>query len=373
MRRVWLAIYNFTYRWLACPLIFRQSPQNAHETAMRLLGWLDDHFWTQPILRLVHRMSFRPQPVEVGGVSLPHPLILAAGFVKGHGFDNEDVAFNSFDNIIPGWRAMPDLVGAVEFGSFTRWPRMGNPGTVIWRDVPTNSTQNYIGLKNPGSTAAAYFLGARKRHLPSVFGINIAVSPGVSDADQERTEVLETISSFLAARINPSWFTLNISCPNTEDDPGSHQTESRTHALCSAVVGLLGESIPLWVKISPNLSDEQYRTLMRVFAETGVRAVIATNTLPAPQPDNPALQAGVGGGRLHPSALRVAALLMVEKTQYNYPVDVIGCGGLQDGETFLAYADLGIRAAQYWSALIYRGPLAGAVIAAEAAKRLEYV
>lgn len=368
MRRIWLAFYNFIYRWLLRPLMFRQSPQAAHESAMRLLAWLDNHFWTQPFIRLFHRLSFRPWTVEVGGVSLPHPMILAAGFVKGHGFDSEGAAFNSFDNIIPGWRAMPDLVGAVEFGSFTRWPRLGNPGTVIWRDVNTHSTQNYIGLKNPGSNAAAHFLGARKRYLPPIFGINIAVTPGLTDPEQERAEVLEALSSFLAARINPSWFTLNISCPNTEDDPGSHQTESRTRALCSAVVGLLGESIPLWVKISPNLSDEQYRTLMRVFAETGVRAVIATNTLPTPQPDNPALQAGVGGGRLHPSALRVAALLMNEKKQHNYPVDVIGCGGVQDGETFSAYTRLGIRAVQYWSALIYRGPLAGAVIAAEGDK-----
>lgn len=368
MRRIWLVAYNLIYRWLARPVIFRQSPQVAHESAMWLLGWLDSHFWTQHFIRLLNRISFRSVPVEVGGVSLPSPLILAAGFVKGHGFDSEDAAFNSFDNIIPGWHTMPNLVGVVEFGSFTRWPRMGNPGTVMWRDVTTNSTQNYVGLKNPGSTAAAYFLGARKRHLPPIFGINIAVSPGVTDIEQERTEVLEAINSFLAARINPSWFTLNISCPNTEDDPGSHQTASRTRMLCSAVVGLLGDSIPLWVKISPNLSDEQYRTLMRVFAETGVRAVIATNTLPAPQLDNPTLQAGVGGGRLHPSALRVAALLMNEKMQHNYAVDVIGCGGIQDGKTFSAYARLGIRAVQYWSALIYRGPLAGAVIAAEGDK-----
>lgn len=371
--RAFLALYNFAYQRVARPLIFRQSPQSAHEQMMHLLAWLDDHMWTQSVLRGLRRLSFTAQPVEVGGVQLPHPFILAAGFVKGHGFASEDEALYCYENIIPGWQSMPNLVGAVEFGSFTRWPRLGNPGTVIWRDAPTHSTQNFVGLKNPGAVAAAHFLGARKRYLPPVFGINIAVSPGITDLEQEHNEVVEAFSSFLAAKLGQSWFTLNVSCPNTEDDPGSHQTEARTRTLCSAVTALLGDSMPLWVKISPTLSDEQYRTLMRVFAETGVKAVIATNTLPAPQPENPALQAGLGGGRLYPQALRVATLLSEEKQHHGYAVDVIGCGGVQDGVTFSAYQQLGVKAVQYWSSLIYRGPLAGAVIAAEANKGGQHV
>jgi len=128
-----------------------------------------------------------------------------------------------------------------------------------------------------------------------------------------------------------------------------------------------GRIPPLWVKVGPDLSDEQYRALLRVFAETGVAAVVATNTLPLPAPDDPAVMAGVGGGRLHARAVEVAALLMAaERAACGYPVDVIGCGGVQDGDTYRAFARLGAPVVQYWTALVYRGPLAAALIAHEA-------
>jgi dihydroorotate dehydrogenase len=73
---------------------------------------------------------------------------------------------------------------------------MGNPGTTIWRDEATRSTQNRVGLKNPGARAAAEFLGLHKAHLPPVFGINIAVSPGVSNPEQECREMLEAVGVF---------------------------------------------------------------------------------------------------------------------------------------------------------------------------------
>ena len=57
-----------------------------------------------------------------------------------------------------------------------------------------------------------------------------------------------------------------------------------------------------------------------------------------------------------------------EDKREGYPLDVIACGGAQDGETYAAFASMGVRAAQYWSALIYRGPLAAALIECEARK-----
>jgi dihydroorotate dehydrogenase len=118
----------------------------------------------------------------------------------------------------------------------------------------------------------------------------------------------------------------------------------------------------LWVKVSPELSPEQYAILMRVFHEAGVRAVVATNTLPRPMPDDAQIMAGVGGGGLQVKALEAARLLMKEKTQHGYNVDVIGCGGVMDGATYLDYYRCGVRVVQYWSALVYRGPLAAAKI-----------
>ena len=83
--------------------------------------------------------------------------------------------------------------------------------------------------------AAAEFLQQRVIDLPQQFGLNIAVSPGV-DNEQGIRDVTESISAFLKRGIIPNWFTLNVSCPNTEDDPTGNQTESYTRDLCVATL-----------------------------------------------------------------------------------------------------------------------------------------
>ena len=353
-------------------LIFKASAQEAHESVIGLLRFLERFSLMSALAGGLHRLAFTASPTEVGGARLPHPLILAAGFVKGDGFKSEAEALSALSgarrNIIPGWRIMPALVGAVEFGSFTRYPRMGNEGATIWRHIESRSTQNRIGLKNPGAMAAALFLGKRKDKLPKAFGINIALSPGVDDIYQQQTELIESLEFFIAAGVRPTWFTLNLSCPNTEDDPLGRQLEAETRQLCRAFIHHLQThqlDIPLWVKISPNLAGEQYRALIRILDEAGARAIIATNTLPQPSPDNASLTAGAGGGKLFDAALAAIAELGREKRRMNYGIDLIGCGGIIDGLTYRDYRRLGVKAAQYWSAMVYRGPLAAAIIESE--------
>jgi dihydroorotate dehydrogenase len=353
------------------PLLFRQNAQTAHENALKLLTRTDASDTAVMLARVGRNLSQPTHRISIGGCILKSPFILAAGFVKGHGYNSEDEAVNAVHrgfNIMPGWKTIPRLVGLVEFGSFTRYPRTGNPGTIIWRDANTRSTQNRVGLKNPGAVAAAEFLQHHMLDLPHQFGINIAVSPGIDDTSTSQTHITESIAAFLQRGVIPNWFTLNISCPNTEDDPSGNQTESSTRHLCEAALQQIhecGYSVPLWVKISPNLAPQQYAILMRVFAETGVKAVIATNTHGEPAPSDANLSAGVGGGRLHTHALQTVDYLQTEKRQHDYPVDTIGCGGILDGDTYLNYRARGVHVVQYWSALVYRGPLAAAIIESE--------
>ena len=321
----------------------------------------------------LHDLSFKKTNMTVGGARLPQRLILAAGLVKGDGFADEETAIKAAEsggNIMPGWRIVPALAGAVEFGSFTRHPRLGNAGTVVWRNEGSKSTQNRVGLRNPGARAAAIFLSKRRHKLPVEFGINIAVSPGVDDIERQTRDIVEALSYFLDARVHPSWFTLNLSCPNTEDDPQGHQLEAETRQLCGAFVERLRArdlGIPLWVKVGPGLATEQYRSLMRIFHEVGVKAVVATNTQAQPTPDDKEVQAGIGGGDLFPAALKAVRQLLAEKNRGNCAVDVIACGGILDGASLREYERLGVKAAQYWSALIYRGPFAAAIIENELA------
>ncbi len=368
MRSPFLASYGAFYERAAQRMLFRHSAQQAHEDLLRWLAWLDNHGWTHGLLRSVHARAFAKKPVGVGGVRLPYPLMLAAGLVKGQGFDSEADALRAGpSDLMPGWRSLPLLVGPVEFGSFTCWPRLGNPGEVIWRDMETQSTQNRIGLKNPGALAAAQFLAARKDSLPPIFGINIAPTPGIASLDHLAAEAEEAFVAFIRAGVVPSWFTLNLSCPNTEDDPSLRQTEETAIKVVGGAANALQSSgVPLWVKLGPGLSDDQYARLLALFADFGVRAVVATNTMPRPTPPDPNVVAGVGGGALHEPALAAVRSLSAEKVRRGYTVDIIGCGGALDGASYRDFIDAGASAVQYWSALVYRGPLAAALILKEA-------
>ncbi len=363
-RAAWLTAYDVIYRALVRPWIFRNyNAQAGHELALYILKNLDGDSDDQRDLRQWREIILPDQPCHVGGVDLPIPLMLAAGFVKGLGFAREEEALAAVtlgENIIPGWQSMPHLVGPVEFGSFTRYPRLGNEGPVLWRDKRTRSTQNRVGLRNPGARAAAAFLADKP--LPTCWGINLAVSPGVTDPEQESEELLEALGFFIRAGVHPSWYTLNLSCPNTEDDPQGHQTNAKARRLCTQLAAALAApDIPLWVKVGPGLADQQYDKLMRALAESGARAVIATNTQARLAPDGQHM-AGVGGGRLHSYAVEAASYLALLRDVHRYPVDVIGCGGILDRATYHDFQRAGVQAGQYWSALIYSGPLAPALI-----------
>ena len=349
----------------------RKSPERAHALALRHLRFLDKH--PRLLAALASRLPKESWPVEAGGVQLGSPLILAAGLVKGDGFASEAEAMTAVGrgrNIIPGWRSVPALVGAVEMGSFTPAPRLGNTGTVLWRDAEHRTLYNRIGLRNPGARAAAAFLSERQADLPAIYGISLATDPDETDLQQKCESIAEAVKHFISAGLRPSWVTVNLSCPNTDPtwgtglagntDPASrtdlaantkpasridlagetnpatwanpadqianapaHQTKTNpaiqtateppdhTKAICVAVKQELPAEIPLWAKVGPDLPEAAYQELAQALAEAGAKAIVAVNTATrqVPQSSNQEAQAGMGGASLLPEALRAVSAL----------------------------------------------------------------
>ena len=128
LRSLFLVAYEAKYLLLRY-VLFRLQANTSHELVHDLLERWDDSTFLQICLRRSGRFLHPAAPVRVGGVDLPQPFILAAGWCKGQGYDNEvrALAFVIRDgNLLPGWRTLPSLVGPAEFGSYTRWPRQGN-------------------------------------------------------------------------------------------------------------------------------------------------------------------------------------------------------------------------------------------------------
>jgi dihydroorotate dehydrogenase len=362
-------LYELAWR-PAAAVIARTDPQTAHARTVGLMRTLDGAGLILEAAHWLSRTATAHRPTHVGGVDLPHPLILAAGLVKGDGFATEDealAAVRSGQDIVPGWRTAAAFVGPVEFGSYTRYPRLGNRGRVLWRDSARGWMQNRVGLRNPGARAAAAYLARHAAHLPPVWGLNLAVSPGVADVGQSRREIVEAAGffrdAFAGLEAGPAWLTLNLSCPNTEDDPRGNQSATLARELCGALAATV--DIPLWAKVGPDLSDAQLAAVVGAFGETGVRAVIATNTLAQPVPDGLGM-AGVSGSRLRPSALDAVVRLNRTIDVSGLSLDIVGGGGILDGTDLRAFRAAGARAAMLYTALVLRGPLAAASILREA-------
>jgi dihydroorotate dehydrogenase len=73
----------------------------------------------------------------------------------------------------------------------------------------------------------------------------------------------------------------------------------------------------------------------------------------------------VGGGRLHPAALETCRRVSAIRARTGADIDIVGCGGALDGASARAFIDAGASAVQVYSALIYRGLAAPAILAAE--------
>lgn len=360
-----LAAGEAVYRVLR-RILFTRSADDAHRLAIKQLGRLDQR---RALCRVLHRYRSRSQAsTKVGRVTLDSPLILAAGLVKGEGFATEEAALRAVRegrNIIPGWRSVPALLGPVEMGSFTPRPRLGNSRPVLWRDTEGMNLFNRVGLRNPGAAAAAAFLAARSDDLPQVYGISVASDPDQPDPESSDLEVAEAVRTFVRAGLRPSWITVNISCPNVPEGYAQSELPDRVARLCQGVRQELPEDAALWVKVGPDLGVGNYGPIAHAAVEGGAEAVVATNTAPALLTEIQ-VKVGLGGASLHSRALAAVEELAKAQAMSDKDWQIVGCGGVLDGSTYQAFLDRGAAAVQYWSALVFRGPTAPALILAEA-------
>ncbi len=368
LRRLILILYEITYSMLRCTL-FRVQANTSHELVHDLLEHWDEHALLQRGLRGLGRFLRPAVPVQVGGVELPQPFMLAAGWCKGTGYDNEVRALATVirdDNLLPGWRTLPHLAGPIEFGSYTRWPRQGNQGRTMWRYPAVQGLGNRVGLRNPGIRAVAAFLALHRDLLPETWGINLASSLDVEDPQTLRSELIESLTYLEDAGLTPTWLTLNVSCPAAHDeDVGLQQSAEFIRNLLEGVRTAARTSLPIWLKVSPCLTARQYDQILSLAIEYGVKAIVATNTRQE-QEGADGSPWGASGGLLRDDARTALIKLVTLQRMRQAPIDIIACGGIGRGRDLRLLRLLQVKAWQYNSALVYRGPLAATLIHREA-------
>lgn len=310
---------------LSKPLLHKLDGEQAHRLTIAALKISPSHH---------SRLKTSPRlETNLFGLSFANPLGLAPGFDK-----NAEV---------------PDAMlaqgfGFVEIGTVTPEPQEGNPKPRLFRLLEDEAVINRMGFNNEGHEAVQRRLEARRKR-GGVVGINIGANKDSSDRIADYVQGISTFANLA------SYITINISSPNT---PGLRNLQSRNdlQRLLEQLNKARKPSLPMLLKIAPDLSLDELQDVADVCEGGAVDGVIISNTtLSRPQLSSQHAHetGGLSGKPLHQLSTHQLALFYKLS---NGRIPLIGVGGIHNAETAWAKIVAGASLIQLYSALVFKGP-----------------
>lgn len=274
--------------------------------------------------------------VRVAGLDFPNPLGLAAGFDKNA---------EAFDGAL-------DLgFGFVEIGAVTPQPQPGNNRPRVFRLRADAAVINRYGFNNDGLEAVAGRLEARRN--TGIIGANL----GANKNSENRTEDYVKGVKSLAGLVD--FFTVNVSSPNT---PGLRALQDKASLRALLILVLSAREryaprIPVFLKIAPDLTDEDKADIASVAKDLKLDGLIISNTTIA-RPDGLRSAAANEAGGLSGAPLFApsTALLKEFHRELRSRVPLIGVGGVFTARDAYEKILSGASLVQLYTALIYEGP-----------------
>lgn len=311
---------------LGLAALHKMDPERGHGLALKALQ--------MGLVRGGGAVSSARLRTSIAGLDLPNPVGLAAGF------DKNAVALKALGQI--GF-------GFVEVGAATPRPQPGNPKPRLFRLSEDRAVINRFGFNNEGMEAIATRLAARPKS--GCVGLNLGANKDSADRAGDFAQVLRHCGPHI------DFATVNVSSPNTEKLRDLQGTEALMALLAGVmeVRDALAKPIPVFLKIAPDLDAEGLEGIAEVALQSGLDAVIATNTtldragLQSPHKDE---MGGMSGAPLFDKSTRVLARLS-QLTQGRVPL--IGVGGVSSAQTAYDKIRAGASAVQVYSALVYHG------------------
>jgi dihydroorotate dehydrogenase len=154
------------------------------------------------------------------------------------------------------------------------------------------------------------------------------------------------------------YLVINISSPNT---PGLRDLQRRAplKALMEELIGArkgTGISLPLLIKIAPDLSQDEREDIATVALELGIDGIVIANTTIARPPGLISREAGERGGLSGPQLFELSTKLLSEMYRLTSGrIPLVGVGGISSAEDAYAKIRAGASLVQIHSALIFAG------------------
>ncbi len=316
--------------------LFQLEPEIAHEKTFQIINQISNSYLGKNILKSLFCIENSKLHQNILGLQFKNPVGMAAGFDKNA----------EWINILPllGF-------GFMEIGTVTPLPQEGNPKPRLFRLTQDFALLNRMGFNNKGMELVKKNLQKRK-YNDFIIGVNIGknkVTPN-ENAHDDYCKCLE----FLYAE--GDYFVMNISSPNT---PGLRdlQQKDALKNLIEPVQNLnkkLGDK-PLFIKIAPDLTDQNLNDLLEVVEEYQIDGLVATNTTVNKENLMSYIQE-MGEGGISGRPVKKIANEFIQKIRQNSSIPLIGVGGIMEPKDAIQKFHLGANLVQIYSGYVYYGP-----------------
>lgn len=325
------------YRALARPLIFMADAENAHNMTIKAARRIQQSSFSR-----FFKQSVPNSPVEIMGLKFKNPLGLAAGL------DKNAEAVDFFGNL--GF-------GFIEVGTVTPKMQEGNPKPRMFRVLDASGIINRMGFNNKGVDNLVHNLKQVK--YDGIIGVSIGKN--------ETTPLEHAADDYLLCmeKVYPyaDYIAVNISCPNTPDLTDLQQSDTFTNLISplkkaqERLADEHGTYVPLVVKISPDLYDNELRSLCKVCMEQHVDGITCTNTTVSRDIVHGMMHANEWGGLSgQPLFHRSTRILKLVAEMVEHSIPLIGVGGISNAVQAREKIEAGASLVQIYSSLIYKGP-----------------
>ena len=332
------------YKQLIRHILFRLSPENAHNLTMRVLGAARKVPLCNRLFKRIFSYKGQDMRRSLFGLDFLNPVGLAAGIDKNGDYYNELACFGfSF----------------IEIGSLTPEPQDGNPKPRLFRLPQDNALINRMGINNKGIHHA---INHTKTDPPKVILCASIAKNSSSAADSDIAEDYRKAFSYMYDFVD--MFTINVSCPNVE---GLQHLQDVSY-LSDILDPLLALRIcydtykPLLVKVSPDIPREELDEIIDYCMLSGIDGIVAGNTTTSRDGlTTPAQKVeSIGKGGLSGAPLFERSLSLV-KYIHRYTsgrLPIIGVGGIMNGAQARQMLDAGASLIEICTGFIYEGPSA---------------
>ena len=325
---------------LARAFLFKMDPEAAHDLTLNQLAQTQN-----TVLDIAYRQPWIADPIQLAGLSFPNRVGMAAGLDKNA-------------RCIDGLGAMG--FGFVEVGTVTPLAQPGNDKPRMFRLPEAKALINRLGFNNQGLDA--FVSNVKKSQFRSqgrLLGLNIGKN-AATPIERATDDYLIGLSGVYE---HADYVTVNISSPNTKNlrslqtDEALDQLLSALNERKMALADKHQKRVPVFLKIAPDLDDDQIAVIAASLIKHQMDGVIATNTtlsrdaVKGMQHGDEA--GGLSGAPVLAGSNRVIRLL---RQHLGAQFPIIGVGGILSAYDAVSKIEAGADVVQIYTGLIYKGP-----------------